>query len=166
MNISKPNKWTKKLVNFLQIKEVPSLRILSLQEYVRRYKFIGPFDIELVEFFIQNYLHNHLRPYRISQYIRKRKMGGIKVANYDHLVNAIKSPVFNSLFFVYSNLEGKEEVKRQVLELRKVKTLLQENNKDLRFFVMNGDKNDLDKHYHEDFPMLFLIQKGMKVKAF
>lgn len=43
---------------------------------------------------------------------------------------------------------------------------MEENNKDLRFFVMDGDKNDLDKHFHEHLPMLFVIKKGMKVKAF
>lgn len=63
VNRTKPNRWTRKLVDFMQIKEFPSLRILNVQEYVQRYRFIGSFDIELVEFFIQNYLHNHLKPY-------------------------------------------------------------------------------------------------------
>lgn len=40
------------------------------------------------------------------------------------------------------------------------------SNPDLKFFVIDGDKNDLDRHYHPNLPMLFLVQKGFRIKPF
>ena len=59
------------------------------------------------------------------------------------------------------------EKKQQHFELLKeIKDQIGLSNKDLKFYIINGDKNDLDKHYHQHMPMLFLVQKGFRIKAF
>lgn len=52
VDVNLKGKYTRKLVDYLGVKEGPALRILNLEDHVKRYKFIGKLDFELTEFFI------------------------------------------------------------------------------------------------------------------
>ena len=51
------------LKNFLNIESFPSLRILNLNNKIKRFKFIGDFNEMNLEFFAQNYIGGNPQNY-------------------------------------------------------------------------------------------------------
>ena len=40
--------------------------MLNVKQKVQRYKFLGDFDKDVVDYFFSNYLNSHLKPYYIN----------------------------------------------------------------------------------------------------
>ena len=47
--------------NFMNVKSAPYLCILNLRKSLRRYKFIGNLEANMIDYFIQNYLFENLK---------------------------------------------------------------------------------------------------------
>ena len=158
-------KKKKFLKNFLEIKNFPSLRILDLQEKIKRYKFIGNLEKGHLNFFFKNYLKGFLKSYSISEKIKNNKFQGLQKINYKKIKKLFKDIINTNLIYVYSNLTKRKIFLKHISILKKIQKIIKIN-KYIKISIINHDKNDLDNFYNDDIPFLFLIKRTGKIEHF
>lgn len=57
----------------MDIETFPSMRILNVQNKIKRFKYIGDFESDIVEYFLKNYSEGDLRNYKLNQKFHKSK---------------------------------------------------------------------------------------------
>lgn len=63
VDINNTKRFNQFFKNFLQVHHAPAIRILKVDQKIERYKFIGNFEANTIDYFIQNYLYHNLLNY-------------------------------------------------------------------------------------------------------
>ena len=158
------NRCSQFLRDFLNVKRTPDLRILSMNKQIKRYRFIGDFDEQHLEYFFSNYVNGNLKSYKLNQKIYRTKVfRGVSIANYDTFKEALKDVNRTYLFYVYD-----KTVKTLRKDLKAIAAVQKEleNTKTLKIYSINHDKNDLDGFYNNALPFVFMIIRQGKLHTF
>lgn len=149
------------LMNFMKIENSPSLRILNLQNGVKRYKFIGNFEANLFNYFFDNYLQDNLKSYYISEDFPKPILD-VRKTNFNNLNKILKSKKRNYLIYVFSEYKEGDSIYQAAELFSRIQKRTKEN-KNFEIYMIDHDKNDIDGHFNDEVPFLFVSKKG-KVK--
>lgn len=55
------------LKEFLSVDHAPAIRLLKITDQVHRYKFIGSMEENAIDYFLQNYIYDNLKNYKINE---------------------------------------------------------------------------------------------------
>lgn len=149
------------LMNFMKIEHSPSLRILNLQNGVRRYKFVGNFEANLFNYFFENYLQDNLKSYFISEDFPKPILD-VKKANFLKLNKLLKNKKKDFLIYIYSGYKQEDSIYETAQILSRIQKRTKLNN-NFQIYIIDHDKNDIDGHFNDEVPFLFISKKG-KIK--
>lgn len=150
----KKNKTARFFMNFMGVDSLPALRILNLQEDVRRYKYMGELEPSLIEYFLQNYKLNNLKPFVLNETIKKDQMvSGFLKANHEKFKKLLHDKTDANLIYIYSSFSGRS---RDHLENLEVIQSVFRTNKNFKIYLIDQDKNDLDGYFRTKLPILLL----------
>lgn len=152
------------LRNFLGVTAAPALRILNMVSTVKRYKFLGRFDREHIEFFLANYVTGNLKTYRLNQALNGTEtLFGLPLASYSSLRRAKKDSTARHLFYVYdSSVPSPAE---DVQEILRLPSLLRHPQK-FKLHAIDHSRNDVDGFYNNAVPFIFLPLRNGKYLTF
>ena len=160
----KKNKVATFFTNFMGVDSYPTLRILNMQEEIKRYKYLGEFDPNLIDFFLQNYKRNNLKSYVLNEPIKKNEtINGFRKANHEKFKRLLSDRVDANLIYIYSSYKGKSRDHLENLEL--IESVFREN-KNFKIYLIDQDKNDLDGFFRDNLPILLLTTPAKHVYHF
>ena len=144
---------------FLDVKKSPSLRILNLTKKVKRFKFVGDFDSEHVNFFLTNYISGNLKSHSLNQKLAKNdNVKGIPSGNYFGFKKAVENFSHRYLIYIYDPFVS--DLESDLAVLKSVQKKLQIN-RSFKILAIDHFKNDIDGHFNAQMPLVFLIlRKG------
>lgn len=158
------NKSSRFFADFLGVDSLPALRILNMQEDVKRYMYMGELQPALIEYFLQNYRRDNLKPYALNEPLRKGDgVGNLAKANHEAFHRLLRHRADANLIYVYSSYGGRPRAHLETLEI--VQSVFRAN-KNFRVFVIDQDKNDLDGHFRARLPVLLLTVPPRSVHHF
>lgn len=161
VNIKKKDKYTKFLMDFMNVSKAPALRILNMTEKAFRFKFIGKKKPVLISNFLNNYVKGNLEPYTINQLVSKgERYKGILRGNYEMFEKMLADIETTYLVFVYGGLVEKLD---DYFELLKDLENSFRLNRHFKIIAINHDKNDLDGYYNDALPFVFIASRKQKV---
>lgn len=152
------------LRDFLGVTAAPSLRILNMVNEVKRYKFVGKFDREHVEFFLVNYVTGNLKTYRLDQPLRPSEtLHGLPLANFSTFRRAKRDLESRVLFYVFDSSVSTLEA--DVAEIQRLAKKINQPNR-YKFYAIDHNKNDIDGYYNNAVPFVFLVLRNGKFLTF
>ena len=130
------------LKRFLKVTSFPALRILNMQDGIKRFSFDGSLHPDLVDNFLDNYRQKNLREYPLNESIREGAMKGVFYrANYVMLKQLLKGNENANLIYVYSTIFN--EIDNDLDQLTTINSVFR-NNPNFVMYTLNHDKNDID----------------------
>ena len=160
----KKNRAARFFADFLGVDRLPALRILNMQEDVRRYMYMGELQPSLIEYFLQNYRRDNLKPYALNEPLRRADgVGNLAKANHELFQGLLRHRADANLIYVYSTYAGRSREHLETLEI--VQSVFRAN-KNFRVYVVDQDKNDLDGHFRSKLPVLLLTVPPRSVHHF
>ena len=160
----KKNKTAKFFMDFMGIDNLPALRILNMQEDIKRYKYMGELEPTLIEYFLQNYKRNNLKSYVLNEPAKKNEtVNGFLKANHQKFKRLLNDRVNANMIYIYSSYKGKSRDHLDNLEL--IESVFREN-KNFKIYLIDQDKNDLDGHFREQLPILLLTAPPKQIYHF
>lgn len=160
----KKNKTSRFFMDFMGVSKLPALRILNMQEEVRRYMYMGELDPTLIEYFLQNYKRDNLKSYALSESVKRGETSsGFLKANHEMFSRLLNDRSDANLIYIYSRYQG---VSREHLENLEVLQSVFRENKNFKVYLLNHDKNDLDGYFRQKLPVLILTTPAKQVHHF
>ena len=151
--------------NYLLVQKGPALRILSITDSVRRYKYSGDFSSQNVTAFLSEYINGNLRHYVINEYVAPGStFGGIPKINTRMLREKTEGSNGVHLVYVYSptsknldkHLETLADLQKELGSARKIS-----------LHTLNHDKNDLNGAFaHHNLPFVFFVSEKGRLVAY
>ena len=161
---NKKDKTVQFFINFMGIDNYPALRILNMQDDIKRYKYMGDLDPHLIEYFLQNYKKNNLKPYILNEKVKKgNTVNGFLKANHEKFKRLLTDKADANLIYVYSSYNGKSQEHLSNLEL--IESVFREN-KNFKVYLIDQDKNDLDGYFRHKLPILLLTAPPKQIYHF
>jgi hypothetical protein len=152
------------LRDFLGATTAPSLRILNMVNEAKRYKFVGKFDREHVEFFLANYVTGNLKTYRLDQPLKgSETLHGLPLANFSTFRRAKKDFESRVLFYVFDS--SVPTIEADVAEILRLAKKINQPNR-YKFYAIDHNKNDIDGYYNNAVPFVFLVLRNGKFLTF
>lgn len=160
----KKNKTVRFFMNFMGIDQLPALRILNMQDEVRRYKYMGDLEPTLIDYFLQNYKRDNLKPYILNESIKKEEtVDGFLKANHEKFKKLLHDKVDANLIYIYSSYKGKSVDHIENLEL--IQSVFR-TNRNFKIYLIDQDKNDLDGFFRNKVPILLLSAPPKQIYHF
>lgn len=159
------NKCANFMRNYLLVRKSPALRILSITDSVRRYKYTGDFTPQDITAFLTDYINGNLKHYVINEFIAPNAtLHGIPKVNTRMLKEITSGSNNTHLIYVYSPTSKKVDKHLGVLaELQKELGL----NPKIRLHILNHDKNDLNGAFtHHHLPFVFFVTNEGRLVAY
>lgn len=146
------------LNEFMNVYHAPELRFLRVtNEKIYRNKFIGIFEANTLDYFLQNVIYENLTNYKINQIHLEDNGSGLINLNseqFDVLHKAGKT----YLIMVYSGFDfnNRLEDSRKIME----ELLLLRNSHEVELAQIDFDQNNVGYLYFEDLPRFFLFKQN------
>lgn len=151
---SDESKYASFLKSYLDITKTPAIRILNIQDHVKRYKYVGEYKQVFLDHFLQNYVDHNLRHFLINEKLKgEASLHNIKKTNFAALKDLLIDMHNANLIYCYS--ESLMDYQDDLASLLVVKSVFR-NNPNFNIYVLNLDKNDIDGSFYLEQSFLIL----------